>query len=324
MTSPLVSAYIPAYNAEPYLAEAIRSVLDQTLGDIELIAVNDGSTDGTPGIIQAMAKADPRVRVIDQANQGVCVASNNAIRAARSNLIARMDADDVSLPDRLEKQYRYMTEHPDCLVLSGAVLNADLALCPIEPSRPPLDHHAIEAGLFSGVVGTLCNGCSMLRRDAFLEVGGFNPAYARAEELDLFLRMAERGRLANLPDTLYIVRHHLQSMSRSETLQTLRDLKYTILRETCERRGIDPESIEMAHPGGVLETYQVHIGWSSRALASGYRRTALRHALLAVGRGPLRRGAWGVLLGAVCGRRIMHAVRGAVRSVMGKSGGAAS
>src|SRR5258706_14041022 len=116
-SSPAVSVVMPVYNGERYLASAIDSILAQTFTDFELIAVDDGSTDSSLPMLKRYAERDPRVRVISRPNTGIVGALSDAIAAARAPLIARMDADDLSLPLRFERQVAYLSGHPQCVLV---------------------------------------------------------------------------------------------------------------------------------------------------------------------------------------------------------------
>ncbi len=115
----MISVVIGAYNAERYIARAVESMLAQTYTDFELIAVDDGSTDRTAAILRSCAARDARVRVIEAAHQGISGAANRGIAAARQAWIARMDADDIALPHRLERQLAAAAAAPE-VVLWGA------------------------------------------------------------------------------------------------------------------------------------------------------------------------------------------------------------
>ncbi len=127
MDCPRVSVIMPVYNASRYLAKAVESILNQSLHDLELIAIDDGSTDDSLRILQQFERRDERLRLISRPNTGYAVALNEAIAISRAPLIARMDADDISLPARLERQADYMEQNSDC-VASGTsfrLLDAD-------------------------------------------------------------------------------------------------------------------------------------------------------------------------------------------------------
>src|SRR3954469_1098404 len=115
--APAVSVIMPVYNARAYVAEAIDSVLAQTFGDFELILVDDGSTDGSLDILRGYEKRDPRVRVISRPNTGIVGALNDGLKLARGEFIARIDADDASLPNRFEKEIAFLRAHPDVVIV---------------------------------------------------------------------------------------------------------------------------------------------------------------------------------------------------------------
>jgi len=118
--TPRISVLMPAYNVEKYVGEAIESILNQTFTDFEFIIINDGSTDNTAKIIQEYAKQDKRIRFIDnKKNQGLIAVLNQGLDLCTGEYIARMDSDDISLPERFEKQIKYMDEHPECGVVGG-------------------------------------------------------------------------------------------------------------------------------------------------------------------------------------------------------------
>ena len=119
---PSVSVLMPIHNGEPTLTEAVESVLAQTFGDFELIAVDDGSTDSSLAKLQSFARGDPRVRILSRPNTGIAGALNDSIQQARGEFLVRMDADDIALPQRFEKQVAYFRAHPDCVLVGSRVL----------------------------------------------------------------------------------------------------------------------------------------------------------------------------------------------------------
>ncbi len=120
MPTPSISVLMPVYNTERYVAEAIESILAQTFGDFEFIIVNDGSTDDSLAILRRYEQQDQRIRLITRPNTGIVGALNDGLALARAELVARMDADDVSLPERLGKQRDFMSSHPGCVAMSTA------------------------------------------------------------------------------------------------------------------------------------------------------------------------------------------------------------
>jgi glycosyltransferase involved in cell wall biosynthesis len=118
---PTASVIVPAYNVEPYLREALESVLAQTVTPHEIVVVDDGSTDGTGAVADEIAREHPLVRVVRQANGGPAVARNTAIEMSTGEFLVFLDADDVMLPDRIEQQLGYLLAHPEVGLVVGAV-----------------------------------------------------------------------------------------------------------------------------------------------------------------------------------------------------------
>ena len=134
LAHPSISVLMPVYNAEKYLAEAIQSILDQSYRNFELLIIEDGSTDCSAKIAAEFERCDARIRLIRQSeNQGLVTALNLGLDLAQGEYIARMDADDISLPERLEKQVEYMQAHPEIGVLGGKIqyMNEDGQLATI-------------------------------------------------------------------------------------------------------------------------------------------------------------------------------------------------
>jgi glycosyltransferase involved in cell wall biosynthesis len=174
-------------------------VLGQTLADLELIVVDDGSTDSTPALLAGFARADARVRVLTQAVGGLTSALNAGCALVRAPLIARMDADDVALPDRLERQAAFLDAHPDVALLGGGIVLVDEAGREVdrEPGRaaPDLSEQ-----------NELVHGTVVMRADAFRALGGYR--LDQSEDYDLWLRFDERHRVAALAEPVIRYRVH--------------------------------------------------------------------------------------------------------------------
>lgn len=205
-TTPRVSAFMPAYNAARWLKRAIDSLRTQTYRDIEIILVDDGSDDDTAAIMQAAARDDERIRSATIKHAGPAAAANHAVGMARGEYIARLDADDIALPDRLARQVAWLDDHPDIAALGGAivVIDADerklstarFALAPDDIRRVALERSPI------------AHPTIMMRRSVFLDVGGYRSAFDTAADYDLWLRISERTDLANLAEVLVYYRRH--------------------------------------------------------------------------------------------------------------------
>jgi hypothetical protein len=218
---PSISVAMSVYNGERFLAAAIESVLDQTFADFEFLILDDGSRDATRAVALHYAVSDPRIRVIARENRGLVASLNELVAASRAPLIARMDADDVCLPERFARQFAFMTAYPAIGVLGCWTEDIDEndAPYPLNAIDHPVDHRgflfAIDAGL-----PLLCHPAVMFRRDLVRSVGGYHPAFSHSEDLDLWLRLATVTQVANLPERLLRYRHYSQQVSsRHATVQ---------------------------------------------------------------------------------------------------------
>lgn len=196
--APEVSVVMPAYNAERFLREAIDSILSQTLASLELVVVDDGSTDTTPEILAGIH--DPRCRIVRQANSGLPRALNAGIAASTAPLVARMDADDVAEPDRLRLQVAYLREHPEVGAVGTRATVIDEDGRVTGAMDVPTDPADIRRRLI--VRNLLVHPAVTMRRDALQRAGLYDAAFPAAEEYDLWFRMLRVAELANLPNRL--------------------------------------------------------------------------------------------------------------------------
>jgi glycosyltransferase involved in cell wall biosynthesis len=190
---------MPVRDGERFVGEAVESVLGQTLADLELIVVDDGSTDSTPALLAGFARADARVRVLTQAVGGLTSALNAGCALVRAPLIARMDADDVALPDRLERQAAFLDAHPDVALLGGGIVLVD------EAGRE-FDREPGRAAPDLSEQNELVHGTVVMRADAFRELGGYR--LDQSEDYDLWLRFEEQHRVAALAEPVIRYRFH--------------------------------------------------------------------------------------------------------------------
>ena len=214
---PPVTVYMPAYNVGPYVRQAVQSILDQTFGDFEFIIINDGSTDNTLETLQELAAGDSRIKLVSRPNMGVSKTANEAIALARGEFLARIDGDDVAQPTRLEKQVAYLRANPRCVAVGSNVLLIDDDGLPLfVMPQIAFGHERIEAALWKHGWSML-QPASTFRRDAVLAAGGYRTHLSLHEDHDLFLRLAERGTLENLPDVLQWYRQRLTSLTHTES-----------------------------------------------------------------------------------------------------------
>jgi glycosyltransferase involved in cell wall biosynthesis len=293
---------MPVYNAERYVAEAIESILGQTLGDFEFLIIDDGSTDGSLRILEGYAASDPRIRLTSRENRGLVATLNELIDQARGEFLARMDADDIALPERFHRQVDYLRAHPECVVVGCRVRLIDPdgdPLCDWFTEQP---HKVIDTLLLRGepVGSVLCHSSVLMRRDAVLAVGKYRE-FAIGEELDLFLRLAESSRLAILPEVLLKYRHHEASFTHDPLRWDLRhDYRRAIVQDARRRRGLPPAPAEPELPASQAESSGQE-NWVWWALGSGHMNTARKHAWRAVARNPFAIRSWRLLYCALRG-----------------------
>jgi len=296
-SAPRVSVVMPVYNAQRYLAEAVQSILHQTFRDFELIAVDDGSKDNSLAMLQEFARSDPRVRIISRPNTGIVGALNDGVAAARGEFVARMDADDIALPERLEKQIAFMEKHSDCAACGGKAIIISPEGIPIEEQWKRTGNQEIQAALFSGD-DHLCHPATLIRRDLLLRAGSYRREYEWVEDLDLWLRLGEIGELANLTDVILKYRRHLGSVTHlRETTQQAR--REQTLREARLRRGMPPAEPAavgiQSTPAGTMSN------WALLALQNRYWGSAIRLSARAVRRFPASAQPWVALFLSLTG-----------------------
>lgn len=215
--SPRVSCIIAAYNASAYLRDAINSLQRQTYENIEIIVVDDGSTDETANIAESAAVHDKRVRIMRIANSKQAIARNTGIDKAKGEFIANLDADDLAMPTRIERQLAFLQEHAGYVAVGGAIRLIDCDGCEIGVDVLPTTHVTIADNLRNGNPGAgLILSASMVRKACLQAIGGFRPEFVPAEDYDLWLRLIEVGRLANLGEVVTEYRVHFDSDSSTK------------------------------------------------------------------------------------------------------------
>src|SRR6266852_4231166 len=208
---PTVSVVMSVYNGEAFLPEAVESILAQTFREFEFLVIDDGSKDGTAEILGGYASRDRRVRVVRHENKGRVTSLNVGIGLATGKYIARMDADDVAMPYRLAEQIEFMERHPEVGLLGGAVELISVTGQVVKTARPPLDDSAIKSLMLR--YNPMFHPTVVMRKDVALAAGGYRKALLDAADYDLWLRMSERSRLANLGKTMVQYRIHSDQVS---------------------------------------------------------------------------------------------------------------
>ena len=225
---PLVSVVMAVYNGEKYLAEAIESILGQTLTDFEFIIVDDASQDGSAAIIHEYLRRDTRVRLIQlEKNVGQAAAQNRAIAESRGEYIALMDCDDVSLPDRLRLKLEYLQGHPEIGIVGAGVQLVDQELQPISAKDYPLRHAEIVLRLLL-LASAMSGAAILMRREVWEEVGPYERWPISTQDTEFYTRAVSKTRIANLPACLYLYRQHGNNLTvsnipvRIDKAQTIR------------------------------------------------------------------------------------------------------
>lgn len=231
-----ISVLMTVYNGERWLAEAIQSVLNQTYTAFEFLIVDDGSTDATPDILKRAAARDDRIRLFTHANMGVSRSVNRVLPHARNEWIARFDADDLMLPDRLERQMAFLRENPDVAVTSSFATYIDAKGNPVGHYTNPLtSREEVNAWLESGRVIHFIQSGAIVRKDVIEKVGGYRPEFNVTEDTDLWNRIAEAGYPVLVqPEILMQVRVHERSLTRSSMMLQVRQFRW--LEDGARRR----------------------------------------------------------------------------------------
>jgi glycosyltransferase involved in cell wall biosynthesis len=197
-----VSVVMAAYNAQKYIREAIESILSQKFEEFEFLIVNDGSTDSTKEILEQYN--DPRIQVFHQPNQGCAAARNGAIAQAKGQYIAIMDADDISLPDRLTKTVSYLDAHPEVVLVGGSCIVKDENTGAEKVISQPTEDDVLRRCLLRNC--PFRDQANLIRKDAFEKAGGYKEDHGF--DYELYSRLAGMGKLANIQEPVVVIRRH--------------------------------------------------------------------------------------------------------------------
>lgn len=278
---PAVSVIMPVYNTAKYIDQAIESVLNQSFTDFELLLLNDGSTDGSLVRLEHYAAIDSRCKLFTSTNSGIVATRNKGVVLAQAEILINMDSDDICLPKRFQIQVDYLKQHPGCVAAGSKILLIDSDGLPILKTGNLLTHDEIDAANMSGNGLVMFNPAVAMRKSVVVAVGAYKPQFEHAEDLDLFLRMAEVGKLANIAEILLHYRQHAASVGYAKRESQVNATKVCVL-EAYARRHLSPPS-ELVSPN--LQTqfhtpdlFDIHSKWAWWALGGGYAKTARVHA----------------------------------------------
>lgn len=200
--TPLISVILAVHNDERYIEESVRSVLEQTCEDFELILVDDGSDDGTVSLVDSLARTDSRIRLFRQRRSGLTCSLIRATAEARGLYLARQDSDDRSRSNRFAVQTNFLNTHPDIAAVGSDTVVIDQSGQRIKAIVGERGTGTIRSSLLS-LRSTPIHGSVMMRRESVLAVGGYRLAFTVSQDFDLWLRLTEHCGLDNLSDILY-------------------------------------------------------------------------------------------------------------------------
>jgi glycosyltransferase involved in cell wall biosynthesis len=259
---------MPVRNEERYLPAALDSLYRQTLPDWELVAVNDGSSDGTGDLLEMAAGRDPRIRVLHRPPKGLVVTLNAGLSECRAPLVARMDGDDICHPRRLERQVDFLDTHPEVTLAACRVLHiprqqmTDGMRAYESWQNGLLEHNVILRDLY--VESPFVHPSVAFRREPVATLGGYRD-HGWPEDYDLWLRMARAGaRFARLPETLFYWREHPERLTRTAQAYTLEAFR------ACKAHHLRPGFL-----AGVAEVTL----WGAGIEGKAWRRALLREGV---------------------------------------------
>ena len=277
--TPSLSVVMPVRNAAQHLNASVSSIASQTFQDLELIILDDASADGSQALLQRWVRQDPRIRLHrTECPLGVVGSSNFVVAQARAPLVARMDADDISHPDRLARQWEVMRSRPDVGLVASLCDGIDALGRRVRPRdrwrlvrrslSPPFPHGAV-----------------MFRRSIFDDLGGYRQACAGWEDQDLFLRFSEKAEIAVIPEVLYHYRFHTSSATtaydeRAEALRSMCIAERRAGRDYTPLLAADPLRITSGDAIRSAAAMRLWAGTSPAVFRTLLRRRAAAGALL--------------------------------------------
>lgn len=234
VVNPKISVIMSVFNGERYLEESINSILGQTYKNFDFVIVDDASDDETPRILKHWAAKDSRIKIITNIkNIGLTASLNKAIKTAKGQYLARQDADDISLSQRLEKQIEFLQNHPGVMILGtfGYVIDSEGKI--LKELVLPTSFAKIKKNLIKG--NPFIHNSVMMKREFINEIGGYNEKFRISQDYELWFRALRRGKGENLPLFLVKKRCHSQMISLTSEKEYL---KYGIfLRKQAIQKG---------------------------------------------------------------------------------------
>jgi glycosyltransferase involved in cell wall biosynthesis len=241
---PRVSVVLPVYNCVRYIKDAVKSILDQSFNDFEIVIVDDGSNDGSQDILKEYSTLPYSKVITHPTNMGICRSLNDGMLESNADLIAIQHADDMSTPSRLERQVQYLDTHPDVDLVAGWIqyINKkgkkkkdDWWLREIK--HIPDDPELIRNRLLE--MNIIPHPTVMFRRKIIDTVGLYDPEAFPTEDYDYWLRISEKHNIGVLHEVLCLYRHHSRQLTRTEKMQRIREKTVEAVQRAKKRRGIE-------------------------------------------------------------------------------------
>jgi glycosyltransferase involved in cell wall biosynthesis len=284
------------YNGDRFLRQALDSVLSQSFGNFEFLIADDGSRDRSLKILQEYAANDARIRLFQQQNRGLTCTLNTLIQQAKGEFLARMDADDICLPQRFALQVEFLRQHPEVICVGGAQDWIDAAGRVLRHNPEAEADGEIQQRLLRGWTA-INHPSAMMRRLEVLRVGGYDETLSSAQDIDLWLKLGEIGQLANLRETVLQYRQHSHAVSEHRQLEQIQRK-----REACERawqrRGIvgQFEETQPWRPFDRSSRHQFILCYGWQFFNTGQRQAAIAYACQAIRILPLNKEGWRLLV----------------------------
>ncbi len=305
--NPKVTVLMSIYNGEKYLHQAINSILNQTFKDFEFLIINDGSTDGTAEILQSYN--DFRIRIINnEKNIGLTKSLNKGLKLAKGDYIARMDADDISLPERFERQVEFLNKNKKMGLVGTFWYTIDENGQEIDISKPTNSIYAVHF---------MCHGTSMIRKRCLDKIGFYREVFEFAQDYDLWLRIADKYEIKNIKEPLYKLRIRDDSISlKKKTQQNLYASLAIKMAKERKKYGRDRLSIATEYEANKIRDQRLKASgikkrkllsynysiWSKAAFVSGEDEKSFYCAINAFTWYPLNYRIWNILIKAIFGK----------------------
>lgn len=258
--SPKVSVVMSVCNGEKYLREAIDSILDQTFTDFEFIIINDGSTDGTREILESYS--DSRIFLLHQKNVGLTKSLNKGLKMVRGEYIARQDADDISFPNRLERQIAFLDKNPEIAMVGSACVRINHDGKYIDLIKYPTDNESIKTALLK--FNPFWHTSILIRKRCLDKVGYYREFFKFTQDYDLWLRISEKYKVANIAEPLVKYRFELNSITVNKLEEQL------LMRDLARKMALERK--EKGTDRFLVKSYEDQIKLSSIADRNNYQK----------------------------------------------------